>query len=190
MRYFLFIIFLFTASIPTYAAGTNIDLNTACALRSGSYPYSISFALWGKEIVSDKWFIITKNSIFLVHQGQSDRYLSFYECEDDEAKLIDRREISPNLNIDRVLQSTFILLKTTESTPLTLWYYNRENKELFEIESARLLHQAAIKKYLQWFKLQARITSIREGKVRVEISRIKKWDGIIYRYGKKVFVVE
>ncbi|MCB9805217.1 hypothetical protein H6769_06485 [Candidatus Peribacteria bacterium] len=75
--------------------------------------------------------------------------MSFYECKDDEAKLIDRREISPNLNIDRVLQSTFILLKTTESTPLILGYYNRENKELFEIDSVRLLHQAAIKKYLQ-----------------------------------------
>ena len=190
MRYFLFLIFLLAGASTTYAASTNIDLNTACTLRSGSYPYSISFTLWGKEMVSDKWFIITKNSIFLVHQGQSDRYLSFYECKDDEAKLIDRREISPNLNIDRILQSTFILLKNTESTPLTLGYYDRENKELFEIDSAGLSRQAAIKKYLQWFNLQARITSIREGKVRVEISRIKKWDGVIYRYGKKVFVVE
>ena len=190
MRYFLFLIFLLAGSIPTYAASTNIDLNTACALRSGSYPYSISFNLGGKEIVSDKWFIITKNNIFLVYQGQSSRYLSFYECKDNETKLIDRREISPNLNIDRVLQSTFILLKTAESTPLTLGYYNRENKELFEIESTELLHQAEIKKYLQWFKLQARITSIREGKVRVEVSRIKRGNGVIYRYGKKVFVLE
>ena len=190
MRYFLFLIFLFTASIPTYAAGTNIDLNTACALRSGSYPYSISFTLWGKEMVSDKWFIITKNSIFLVHQGQSDRYLSFYECKDDEAKLIDRREISTNLNIDRVLQSKFILLKTTESTPLTLGYYDRENKEVYEIDSTKLMNQWEIKKYLRWFKLQARITSIREGKVRVEVSRIKRGKEAIYRYGKKVFVVE
>jgi hypothetical protein len=75
--------------------------------------------------------------------------LSFYECEDDEAKLIDRREISPNLNIDRILQGTFILLRTNESTPLTLGYYDRENKELFEIDSAGLSRQAAIKKYLQ-----------------------------------------
>lgn len=190
MRYFLFLIFILTESSTTYAASTNIDLNTACTLRSGSYPYSISFNLGEKEMVSDKWFIITKNSIFLVHQGQSNRYLSFYKCEDNEAKLIDRREISANLNIDRVLQSTFILLKTAESAPLTLGYYNRENKELFEIESTELLHQAEIKKYLQWFKLQARITSIREGKVRVEVSRIKRGNGIIYRYGKKVFVVE
>lgn len=72
-----------------------------------------------------------KTASFSYTKVESDRYLSFYECEDDEAKLIDRREISPNLNIDRILQGTFILLRTNESTPLILGYYDRENKELF-----------------------------------------------------------
>lgn len=190
MRYFLFLIFFFTTSSSAYAAGTNIDLNTACTLRSGSYPYSISFTLGAKEMVSDTWFIIAKNDIFLIHQGQSDRYLSFYECKDSEAKLIDRKEISANLNINRVLQSKFILLQTTESTPVKLGYYDRDNKEIYEIDGMKLMNQSEIKKYLRGFKLQARITSIREGKIRVEVSRIKKWDGVIYRYGKKVFVIE
>lgn len=190
MRYILFLIFLLVSSTAHATEGTKIDLNTACTLRNGSYPYSIAFTLGGKEILSDKWFIITKDSIFFIHQGQTDYYLSFYKCKDSEAKLIDRREISTNLNIDRVLQSKFILLKTTESTPIKLGYYDREAKEIFEIDGMKIMNQSEIKKYLRGFKLQARITSIREGKVRVEVSRIKRWDGVIYRYGKKVFVIE
>ena len=191
MRYFFScIIILLTVPSALYATEKNLDLNTTCTLHSGTYPYSIAFTLWGKEILSEKGFIIAKNNIFLVHQGQSSRYLSFYACKDDKVKLIDRREISAHLDIDRILQGKFVLLRTEESIPLKLWYYDWENKELFEIDSVRLLQQATIKKYLQWFKLQARITSIREGKVRVEVSRIKQWDGIIYRYGKKVFIVE
>ena len=190
MRYILFLIFLLVSSIAHATEGTKIDLSTACTLRNGSYPYSIAFTLGGKEILSDKWFIITKDSIFFVHQGQTDRYFSFYECQKNEPKLIDRREISTNLNIDRVLQSKFILLKTTESTPIKLGYYDREAKEIFEIDGMKIMNQSEIKKYLRGFKLQARITSIREGKVRVEVSRIKRWDGVIYRYGKKVFVIE